>query len=80
MEPRYVEAKGPPISTEVSFVRIDPGDWKFPQDNQKVSSLAFQRLPIITVVNIVYLLLSRGAVRSWMVHVKLIVSFMIKIF
>ena len=40
VEPRYVQAQGPPLSTEVSFVRIDPGDCKLPQDNQRVS---FQR-------------------------------------
>ena len=28
-------------------IRIDPGVWKLPQDNQRVSSSAFQRLPII---------------------------------
>ena len=50
VEPRYVEAQGPLLSTEVSFVRIDPGDWKLPQDNQRVSSSVFQRSPIIIVV------------------------------
>ena len=50
MEPRYVEAQGPLLSTEVSFVKIDPGDWKLPQDNQRVSSSVFQRSPIIIVV------------------------------
>ena len=50
VEPRYVQAQGPPLSTEVSFVRIDPGDCKLPQDNQRVSSLVFQRSPIIIVV------------------------------
>ena len=50
VEPRYVEAQGPPLSTEVSFVRIDPGDWKLPQDNQRVSSLVFQTSPITIVV------------------------------
>ena len=50
VEPRYVQAQGPPLSTEVSFVRIDPGDCKLPQDNQRVSSSVFQRSPIIIVV------------------------------
>ena len=50
VEPCYVEARGPPLSTGVSFVRIDPGDWKLPQDNQRVSSSVFQRLPIVIVV------------------------------
>ena len=50
VEPHYVEAQGPPLSTGVSFVRIDPGDWKLPQDNQRVSSSVFQRSPIIIVV------------------------------
>ena len=50
MEPRCVEAQGPLLSTEVSFVKIDPGDWKLPQDNQRVSSSVFQRSPIIIVV------------------------------
>ena len=52
MESHYVEAQGPSLSTEVSFVRIDPGDWKLPQDNQRVSSLVYQRLPIIIVVGL----------------------------
>ena len=34
------------ISSEVSFVRIDSGDWKWPLDNQSVSSSVFQRSPI----------------------------------
>ena len=52
VEPRYVEAQGPPLSTGVSFVGIDPGDWKLPQDNQRVSSSVFQRSPIIKVVGL----------------------------
>ena len=50
VEPRYVEAQGPPLATGVSFARIDPGDWKLPQDNQRVSNSVFQRSPIIIVV------------------------------
>ena len=50
VEPRHGQAEGPPLSTGVSFVRIDPEDWKLPQDNQRVSSLVFQRSPIIIVV------------------------------
>ena len=46
VEPRYVEAQGPPLSIEVSFVRNDPGDWKLPQDNQSVSSRYLQLAPI----------------------------------
>ena len=34
VEPHYVEAHGPPLSAKVSFVRIDPADWKLPGDNQ----------------------------------------------
>ena len=49
VEPRYVEAQGPPLFTEVSLVRIDPRDSKLPQDNQRVSSSVFQRSPIIIV-------------------------------
>ena len=52
VEPRYYQAQGPPLSTGVSFVRIDPGDWKLPQDNQRVSSSVFQRSPIIIVVGL----------------------------
>ena len=52
VEPRYVQAQGPPLSTEVSFVRIDPGDCKLPQDNQSVSSSAFQSWPIKIVVGL----------------------------
>ena len=51
VEPLYVEAQGPLLSTEV-FVRIDAGDWKLPQDNQRVSSSVFQRSPIIIVVGL----------------------------
>ena len=51
VEPRYDQ--GPPLSTEVSFVKIDPGDWKLPQDNQRMSSSVFQRLPIIIVVGFI---------------------------
>ena len=47
-------ALGPPLSTGVSFVRIDP-DWKLPQDNQRVSSSVCQRLPIIIVVGYIYI-------------------------
>ena len=47
MEPRYGQAQGPPLSTGVSFVRIDPGDWKLPQDNQRVSSSVFLRLDFL---------------------------------
>ena len=54
MEPRYVQAQGPPLSTEVSFVRIDPGDCKLPQDNQRVSSSVFQRSPILIVVGFTF--------------------------
>ena len=50
VEPRYYQAQGPPLSSGVSLVRIDPGDWKLPQDNQMVSSSVFQRSPIIIVV------------------------------
>ena len=35
VEPCYVEAQGPPLSTEVSFVRIDPGNWKLPQASRQ---------------------------------------------
>ena len=52
VEPRYVEAQGPLLSTEVSFVRIDPGEWKLPQENQRVSSSVFHRSPIIIVVGL----------------------------
>ena len=45
-----LKLKNPPSNTEVSFVRIDPGDWKLPQDNQRVSSSVFQRSPIMIVV------------------------------
>ena len=47
MEPRYDQAQGPPLSTEVSFVRIDPGDCKLPQDNQRVSGSVFKVTRII---------------------------------
>ena len=40
------------MSTEVSFVRIDSGNGKLPQDNRRVSSSVFQRSPIIVVVRI----------------------------
>ena len=48
VEPRYGQAQGPPLSTGVSFVRIDPGDWKLPQDNQRVSNSVFQKSPMDT--------------------------------
>ena len=48
----YVQVQGPLQSTEVSFVRIDPGNWKLPQDSQRVLSLVFQRSPIIIVVGL----------------------------
>ena len=52
VEPRYYQAQGPPLSAKVSFVKIDPGDWKLPQDNQRVSGSVFQRSPIIIVVRL----------------------------
>ena len=42
VEPRYYQAQGPLLSTRVSFVRIDPADWKLPQDNHTVSDLLSQ--------------------------------------
>ena len=30
------------ISANVSFVRIDPADWKLPGDNQRVSNSVFK--------------------------------------
>ena len=53
VEPRYYQAQGPPLSIGVSFVRIDPGDWNLPHDNQRVSSSVFQRSQIIIVVGLV---------------------------
>ena len=47
VEPRYYQAQGPPLSTEVSFVKIDPGDWKLPQDNHRVSNSVFKVKRII---------------------------------
>ena len=38
MQPYYVEAHSPLTSAKVSFVRIDPADWKLPGDNQRVSN------------------------------------------
>ena len=52
VEPRYYQAQGPPLSAKVSFVKIDPGDWKLPQDNQRVSGSVFQRSPIIIVARL----------------------------
>ena len=40
----------PSIHWGVSFVRIDPGDWKLPQDNQSVSGLAFTASSYILVL------------------------------
>ena len=39
-----------PLSAKISFVKIDPGVWKLPQDKQRVSSLLFETSPIIIVV------------------------------
>ena len=37
------------MSETVSFVRIDPGDWKLPQDNQSVAGSAFTASSYILV-------------------------------
>ena len=50
VEPCYYQAKGPPLSTRVSFVRIDPADWKLPQDNHTVSDLLFSVSSYILVL------------------------------
>ena len=55
VEPRYVEAQGPPLTTKVSFVRIDSADWKLPQDNQSVSDLVFSVSSYILVLRYLYL-------------------------
>ena len=68
VEPRYVEAQGPPLTTKVSFVRIDSADWKLPQDNQSVSDLVFSVSSYILVLryklndspNLLRLVLRRG--------------------
>ena len=50
VEPCCVEAQGPPLSTVVSFVRIDPGDWKLPQDSLRVLGSAFSVSSYILVL------------------------------
>ena len=49
-QPHYVEAHGPPLSSKVPFVRIDPADWKFTGDNQRVSNSVFKVTWIIYIV------------------------------
>ena len=50
VEPRYYQAQGPHLSTRVSFVRIDPADWKLPQDNHTVSDSLFSVSSYILVL------------------------------
>ena len=39
--PYYDKAQLPLLSGKVSFVKIDPADWKLPCNNQSMSSLVF---------------------------------------
>ena len=65
VEPHYYQAQGPPLSTRVSFVRIDPADWKLPQDNQTVSDLLFSVSSYILVLRYKFRLGQIGLV-EWM--------------
>ena len=40
-QPHYVKAHGPSLSAMVSFVRIDPADWKLPGNNQSITNWVF---------------------------------------
>ena len=50
VERRYYQAQGPPLSTRVSFVRIDPADCKLAQDNHTVSDSLFSVSSYILVL------------------------------
>ena len=50
MEPQFVEAKWPPLSAKVSFVRIDAADVKFTGDNQR-AWISFFKAPRIIYVD-----------------------------
>ena len=41
MKPHYDKAQLLPLAVKASFVRIDPADWKLPNDNQSMSNLVF---------------------------------------
>ena len=38
---KYLEAQGPLLTAKISFVRIDPADWKLPGNNKSVSNSVF---------------------------------------
>ena len=68
VEPLYVEAQVPPLATGVSFARIDTGDWKLPQDNQRVSNSVFQKSPIDTSLLSLGCLNKYDTQRNWILH------------
>ena len=47
VEPHYVPAQGPPLSTKVSISSIDPADVKLPGYNQRVLNSVFKVKRII---------------------------------
>ena len=66
MQPRCVEAHGPPLSAKVLLVSIDPVDWNLPGDNERVSNSAFKVTRIIEwYLDLVYLEGGEFVLANW---------------